>query len=82
MGGPFVKLGGVETSNVARRAARPLQFVRGVAQLVCKQVALRPLQLCSLGGLFLGLFFVHACSVVFFGDLSHSTALNKVERLQ
>lgn len=66
MGGPFVKLVGVETSNVvAKRAARPLGFVRGVAPLDGQQVALGPLQLCSLGGLFLGLFFVHACSVVF-----------------
>lgn len=82
MSSPFVKLCGVETCNVAKRAARPFTTRR-----VNRRAAFSEFPLLAraagidrtgsnLGAGVAGGLLFHAPMVLFFGCFNHSTALN------
>lgn len=73
MGGPLGVLMCVRAISVAKRAIR---VVRGAA-LVFASAALCPLRACASGGLFLGLVFVHAPSLVFLSKKGITNAYEK-----
>lgn len=87
MGGHFVKLVGVRTPNVARRAARHfslhrhhLRRARDVSSLCLQSLAQASARAwVRRGGA--GFSFLHAATVTFFDSCNHSTALNKVASL-
>lgn len=77
MSGLFAKLMGVRAINVAKRAARPISTRPGVLSAGrARMLNVSPYSLERAGRGRVGFF--HAISVVFFGRLSLSTALNFV----